>query len=202
MPPRTASRSRGTATAPLPVTSITFPSNGSAPTAPAGPVSIDDSRDDQFGRRGDAGDHRRALDLTERHSVRLALRRDRHVAGRLCRRQAREPVDREERHRDGDLFERPVQAGRADRTRHLPQPARPAPHRRQRLGAHLRLGRPDRRHARHRQPRRAAGRRARRVERRPDRRARRHDHRAARLPGQRADDQDAGPVLQTLVNLR
>ena len=42
----------------------------------------------------------------------------------------------------------------------LPQPAGPAAAGRQRLGAHLRLGRPGRRRAGRRQPRRAAGRRA------------------------------------------
>ncbi len=183
----------GTNAAPQPVTSIQFRSNGSGPLAPAGPITFDvPSSTNAVGAVtepiiGMVFDLSGATQFGSAYGV-TDIPQDGYAAGLLT-------VDRgrKQRHRHRALFQRAIEAGRADRDRQLPQPAGAAAAGRQRLGAHLCLGRPGGRRARRRQPGRAAGRCAGRIEHRPDRRAGEHDHRAAHLPGQRADHQDAGP---------
>ena len=67
-------------------TTMTFPANGGAPTAPVGADHARHPGIDQRRRRRDAADPRRPARPDRRHAVRRRLRRDRPVAGRLSRR--------------------------------------------------------------------------------------------------------------------
>ena len=178
---------------PLPVTTIDFPSNGGTPTAPLGTVSMDIPASTNAAGAATLPMTGVALDLTGATQFGssfgvTSMKQDGYAAGQLV-----SVGDREVGRGHRDLLQRPIQAGRPARTRDLPQPAGPEPPGRQPLGPQLRLGRPDRRRAEHRQHRGAAGRRAGRVQHRPHQRAGQHDHRAARLPGQCADHQDRRP---------
>ena len=120
---------------PAPSTTITFPTNGGTPTAPAGTVALDIPSVTQRGRRGHGADHRRRPRRLGRHPVRLAVRRHRPAAGRLLRRPADRRADRRQRRDQRPLLERRDPSRRPARARHLPQPAGPAADGRQRLGA-------------------------------------------------------------------
>ncbi len=71
-------RWRGTAGAPSPVTTINFPRNGSAPTAPGGAVRIDIPASINSVGAQTAADPQPAARPGRRHAVRLGLRRHRH----------------------------------------------------------------------------------------------------------------------------
>ncbi len=178
---------------PTVTTTITFPTNGSAPTIPVGPVLLDIPASTNLAGAATEPITGVALDLSGATQFGSSFSVAGAQPGRLCRRATRGRARRRQRHRHGRIFERTVQAGGPSRTGDLPQPARPAAQRRHHLVAHLFLGRPGRRRSGQRHAGRAASRRAGGVQRRPDCRTGEHDHGAAHLPGERADDQDAGP---------
>ena len=126
----------GTALAPTPITTMTFPASGAAPTAPATPITLN------IPARPTPTAPRRCaipgiqLDLTSATQFGAGfgvtdMSQDGFAPGQLT-----SISDREQRHRDGALFQRPEPSGRPDRDRHLPQPAGPAAAGRQRLGPH------------------------------------------------------------------
>ncbi len=141
----------GTALAPTPITTMTFPASGAAPTAPSTPITLNIPASTNANGAATLRDSRHPARPDQRHAVRRRLRRDRHVAGRFRTGPAEQHRDREQRHRDGALFQRPEPSGRPDRDRLVPQPAGPAAAGRQRLGPQLHLGRRRARHAGHRQ---------------------------------------------------
>ena len=115
----------GTAAAPLPVTTINFPPNGSAPTSPATPIAIDIPASTNAAGAATLADSRRSTRPHQGHAVRRGLRRDQHDAGRLRAGPAQQHQRREQRHRDGALLQRPVASPRA-RSRSPPSATRRA----------------------------------------------------------------------------
>ena len=121
---------------PAPSTTITFPTNGGTPTAPAGTVAIDiPSVSNAVGAvtvpiTGVALDVSGATQYGSQFGV-TDLPQDGYAAGQLIG-----VADRGQRRDQRALLERRDPARRPARARHLPQPAGPAADRRQRLGAH------------------------------------------------------------------
>ena len=175
-------------------TTITFPANGGTPTAPVAPVAIDIPSVSNAAGAVTVPITGVAARRLEGDPVRLAVRRHRPGAGRL----RVGPADRRRSSRATASSWRATRTAQTKPAGQIEIASFRNPQGLQPLGGNAwgrsfasgdpLVGVPGDGNLGVLQ---AGARRG--VEHRPDGRARRHDHRAARLPGQRADDQDAGP---------